>query len=825
MSELKQNVYIGTLNSLVPDFNSDEAVRLNKVNIIVGQNNSGKSRAMRGIATYMEKEKISGLMIDRDYFDYQLLIESLSGKVESDKSLGYLTLHGADLDSLLEAEWVIFKGSKEIYKNICFEPWISIIKSIAAKTSTLDEFKGLWMGFSRINEFQSLYDLHQFLNSFRDDFKQEFERMKINVFNGFFDFLRNTMGFYFNHVSVVLEDNALISHINQYVDAGKRHSAGVHKVNQFYFNADLDVEILKSLYLLNYVKKEERGVLFKNLSNFSSDLSEFVNNCTNLISKSVNVVSIVNEVIREIDDKFNFVDELSNRRLYYIPTLRGLRPLDMGQHNEKYQEGGRSFYKERTLLDYGMNGFDKKVEVFTGEDLYTRIHKLVCGATSERKQLREYEKYLAINFFSHLLLSDDARVEGVSLIPRYNQDVIDVKIGEREAFPIYNLGDGIQSIIILTYLIHTVKEPSVFLMEEPEVGLHPGMQRKLLEIWCANDRHQIFFTTHSNHFLDMSIDFSDISIINVRHDLSQDKFYISSSASVDKQILSQLGVSPSSVHLCNCVFLVEGISERITFRHWFELYQKSLPESERKFYMEDIHYAFVEYQGGNIAHWDFLDSDGMSSDSLFNDIFVIADADGAVFEDGTWIGGDKCERLNKLEALNKESDVFYGLRVRELENLHTPKCIEEFLLDKKGGSGLKFSNDLKLVWKTNYLGSLIHLMIAGRIFERGFKSEDKLIEFFGKSEPAGDGVAEKVDRYGVFETSMKQYGKFANPVKRKDSQGVERRLYLGTLTTDMKKKLAAFSADYYKKFDDLDEGAKELVTRMYDFVSRKNCLG
>lgn len=102
----------------------------------------------------------------------------------------------------------------------------------------------------------------------------------------------------------------------------------------------------------------------------------------------------------------------------------------------------------------------------------------------------------------------------VALIPKVKDDVLTIKIGDEKERPIYNLGDGIQSIILITlplflYLdISKVRNTNVLVfIEEPEIGLHPSLQRTLIETLLDKrfENFQFFFTTHSNHFLDMQL--------------------------------------------------------------------------------------------------------------------------------------------------------------------------------------------------------------------------------------------------------------------------------------------------------------------------------
>lgn len=96
-------------------------------------------------------------------------------------------------------------------------------------------------------------------------------------------------------------------------------------------------------------------------------------------------------------------------------------------------------------------------------------------------------------------------------------------MGAHEERPIYALGDGFQALIALTFPPFTALRRTLFFIEELDSHMHPGMQRKLLEVFLRNEqlsRHQYFATTHSNHFLDMAADYAGCATLLVRRSAS-----------------------------------------------------------------------------------------------------------------------------------------------------------------------------------------------------------------------------------------------------------------------------------------------------------------
>jgi predicted ATP-dependent endonuclease of OLD family len=157
-------------------------------------------------------------------------------------------------------------------------------------------------------------------------------------------------------------------------------------------------------------------------------------------------------------------------------------------------------------------------------------------------------------------------------------------------------------------------------IEEPEKLLHPGLQRRLIETLMKQEgfeNYQYFMTTHSNHFLDITLDFPEISIYTLTkkidegaHDEKDSKFLIENLKHGDTSVLELLGVRDSSVFLSNCTIWVEGITDRLYFRHYLNLYFDNLSKNNNSArFKEDFHYSFVKYSGGIIAHWSFLDNE------------------------------------------------------------------------------------------------------------------------------------------------------------------------------------------------------------------------
>jgi predicted ATPase len=312
----------------------------------------------------------------------------------------------------------------------------------------------------------------------------------------------------------------------------------------------------------------------------------------------------------------SFKPKIGNEPRFYIPILRGMRPLQNTSSNE---------YRDRTVNDYfgdlpGLRKPGENLDVFTGLELYEDLKKQLLGEPQDRAAVRNFENFLRDSFFDG---------KHVTLIPKIDKDVVHIKIGLEAQFPIYLLGDGLQNLIIITYQMFMKKQRCMFFIEEPDLSMHPGMQRALLEEMTRHNQHQYFLTTHSNHLLDMASEYNEMSVYLFSKEVKEEttRFRVSQALSPDSNILKELGVHNSSVFLTNATIWVEGVTDRLYLRAYLKKY---VEQSDRRRLREDYHFSFVEYQGSNLTHWTFDEADKspkIKANYLCGHSFLIADGD------------------------------------------------------------------------------------------------------------------------------------------------------------------------------------------------------
>ncbi|HYX28801.1 MAG TPA: AAA family ATPase [Pyrinomonadaceae bacterium] len=124
---------------------------------------------------------------------------------------------------------------------------------------------------------------------------------------------------------------------------------------------------------------------------------------------------------------------------------------------------------------------------------------------------------------------------------------------EKTWIPAEHCGKGLQDLLVILYFALS-KTRGLLLIEEPEVHLHPEMQRRLLAHLRSNTESQYIFSTHSNVFLDGAL--TD-RVFLTRFDAE----VLVSDATSKTTFLHDLGYSPVDNLVSDLIILVEGPSD------------------------------------------------------------------------------------------------------------------------------------------------------------------------------------------------------------------------------------------------------------------------
>ncbi|MBK7443104.1 MAG: AAA family ATPase [Bacteroidetes bacterium] len=320
----------------------------------------------------------------------------------------------------------------------------------------------------------------------------------------------------------------------------------------------------------------------------------------------------------------------------YVPILRTLSSLFDNDRNGNVSDKILSnIFETSVKKNYFKGSLKENIKIFTGLDFYEHILEVRNNEKKIRNNFEEFELFLSKTFFNGV------EVDLIAKPSKVSKDMhISLYLGGTEN-DIHQFGDGVQALILLLYPIFTAQEETWIFIEEPELNLHPGFQRLFLDTLLNNGyikakKLKYFFTTHSNHLLDLSLtDNSNVSIFTFREIVNQQGIskIVSNINNSDIDSLELLGVSSSSVFIANCSVWVEGHSDTLYLRAFLKAYFEHFHEDYS--YKEDLHYTYFEYSGSNVSHYLFEENEvgidkeieQITARFLSSKILLIADKD------------------------------------------------------------------------------------------------------------------------------------------------------------------------------------------------------
>ena len=141
--------------------------------------------------------------------------------------------------------------------------------------------------------------------------------------------------------------------------------------------------------------------------------------------------------------------------------------------------------------------------------------------------------------------------------------------------PVERMGKGMRSIYMLslleTYTEDESRSPSIIMIEDPEIFLHPTLQKISGDIlYRLSKKHQVIFSTHSPNLL------PNFSTKQIRQMVLDENGYPAVRSKTDiSVILDNLGYTANDLMNVNFVFIVEGKQDK-----------SRLPLLLRRFYSE-----------------------------------------------------------------------------------------------------------------------------------------------------------------------------------------------------------------------------------------------
>ncbi|MBH0160428.1 ATP-dependent nuclease [Fictibacillus sp. 26RED30] len=359
---------------------------------------------------------------------------------------------------------------------------------------------------------------------------------------------------------------------------------------------------------------------------------------------------------------------------------------------------------------------------------------------------------------------------------KYKTVLIDKELPERE-IDILSCGTGLQSMMILSILQTYIKINShsdfILLIEEPEVYLHPSLQRKMINTLTEiSENNQVLLTTHSPIIVS-KINKESVHCVSKDIGVSQ---LVNATADI---LIDELGIQTSDILNKNAVIFVEGKDDYIFFKGLINKiaivkgFSENFSEKEIDIIQTDGFDKMSFYANAKILH----------KDSVKTPFWVITDSDGENVEDRTKL----LMESGLSNGLNIDEKQFKILKEYAIESyflhpslLHSvfPDLNEEDLLELCEVYFIKYTEEIhklknnqtsKSNFRKNYKPKIMFSNLGKpehaieHIIKTSFTNQDnfkttrlKLIEMWEQKEEPISYVLEKCSIEFLKETRMKE---------------------------------------------------------------------
>lgn len=216
----------------------------------------------------------------------------------------------------------------------------------------------------------------------------------------------------------------------------------------------------------------------------------------------------------------------------------------------------------------------------SGRGLIERLAQMQNPTYENRVLKKEFAE--VVSFVRNVLGEPSATIS----VP-HNKSSILISIRDRE-HPLSSFGTGLEELIVMA-LYCTVNRDRIVCIEEPELHLHPNLQRKFISYLVERTTNQYLISSHSAHVLNTE----KVQVVRLRLDSSGTTLSNVISTDDKRELCSDLGYKPSDLLQTNCVIWVEGPSDRTYLLAWIH---GRAPELR-----EGIEFSIMFYGGSTLS--------------------------------------------------------------------------------------------------------------------------------------------------------------------------------------------------------------------------------
>lgn len=306
----------------------------------------------------------------------------------------------------------------------------------------------------------------------------------------------------------------------------------------------------------------------KNIKKFEKELSSLTELIDKELSASKEKYKIEEEIMHiklishkgsNITSKFFNKDDIEIKEAELKKILPQIKVIPALRDPKNESTAGTNSYLKDLIQ---MLDDEIKTEItLEGHPLsYNELNKVLSEETKKRcNKLAEH----ITDYYNQSIGSDDFKIVidssvNISRGTTYNTTITDTVTGVSN--DILNCGTGYQSMVILSILetyvqISQTQAQYILLIEEPEVYLHPTLQRKMIDTLVKiSENNQVIFTSHSPITIS-KLDSNNIKLVEKNN----------GDASVSnispKNVIDELGIKPDDILFSKGIIFVEGIDD------------------------------------------------------------------------------------------------------------------------------------------------------------------------------------------------------------------------------------------------------------------------